>query len=374
LRGAGPIAAIMSASLFAVLPQVVANSVSGMVTPLYNALMALAFWLATRERPVALGLTFGALLLCRPDGLAAVGFAGLLALLSSPRKAVGAGLIGAAVFSPWAIFAGLTFGSVIPSSVTAKAASHEEYQRWLSLNNFSTYFGNGLMLILSALALVGAVWIISKGSRTLKLWLGWWLAYAMAFILSNAFTHYPWYFVPLLPLYFVAIAIAVEQGVLLIERLVTARWPIRRWSGLQGGLLVLCALVLMQRVVAQKKYQQRITKGREALYASTARDLAAKDPRCTLAATEIGALGYFYPGKILDLVGLVSPEVIGKPQAEATIRSDARWLVTYDTHFQATPEFAATFEKISTTAVKADRNLDVYERKGAVACNGSTRR
>ena len=133
-------------------------------------------------------------------------------------------------------------------------------------------------------------------------------------------------------------------------------------------------LVLMQRVVAQRNYQQQIASGREALYHLTARELAAQDPRCTLAATEIGTIGYTYPGRILDLVGLVSPEVIGKSQAQATVQSDARWLVTYDTHFEPSPEFSRAFEKLSATHVKADRNLLVYGRMGAGPCTGPIRK
>jgi hypothetical protein len=372
-RGVGPTAAVLSAILFIFWPQTVANSVSGMETPLYNALILLAFWWATRERPIALGLTLAALLLCRPDGAAAAGIAGMLALSVNWKKGLASGAIGLGLFAPWVVFAWRTFGTPIPNSLAAKAASHQGYDRWLSLQNFADYFGSGPHALLSALAVAGAGWVFLRGTRTLRVWLVWWVVYAAAFILNNAFTHYRWYFVPLLPFYFVAVAVAVDRGFVWIDGLLQQRSP-RSWVGIQGVLFVVCALVLMQRVMAQKEYQRQISSGREALYQVTAKELAARDPRCTVAATEIGAIGYSYPGRILDLVGLVSPEAIGKPQAQVTVQSDARWLVTYDTHFEPSPEFSSVFQKLSATRVTADRNLIVYERTGGGPCTGPIRK
>jgi hypothetical protein len=121
-----------------------------------------------------------------------------------------------------------------------------------------------------------------------------------------------------------------------------------------------------------RNYLDSTASGRETLYASVATELAAIDPHCTVAATEIGTIGYYYPGRLLDLVGLVSPEVLGRPLDSVLAESDARWVVSYDTHFDrrvATSEaFATIFERRRSIRVGDARRLEVYERRTPFVC------
>jgi hypothetical protein len=130
--------------------------------------------------------------------------------------------------------------------------------------------------------------------------------------------------------------------------------------------------VLLGRIPALGRYLEANAAGREQLYASVAAELADVDPRCTVAATEIGTIGYHYPGRILDLVGLVNPEVVGRPVDAVLAESDARWLVTYDTHFDrhvAEGEtFTRLYERRRTIPVAESRALELYERRGSGAC------
>ncbi len=108
----------------------------------------------------------------------------------------------------------------------------------------------------------------------------------------------------------------------------------RRWISTDGNFLLQSPLVrtaaaivlsvaLLSRMTPLKTDLLSAAEGREKLYASVAAELAGVDARCTVAATEIGAIGYHYPGRVLDLVGLVSPEVIGRP-VERRARRPAR--------------------------------------------------
>ncbi len=103
-----------------------------------------------------------------------------------------------------------------------------------------------------------------------------------------------------------------------------------------------------------------------------ATELAAIDPDCVVAATEIGTIGYHYPGRVLDLVGLVSPEVLGRPADAVLAESHARWIVTYDTHLDrsiaASERFSSVFERRVSRRVGEGRNLEIYERRNVLAC------
>jgi hypothetical protein len=86
---------------------------------------------------------------------------------------------------------------------------------------------------------------------------------------------------------------------------------------------------------------------------------------CSGAATEIGALGYCYPGRILDLVGLVSPEVTKQPLEAAA--HTACWLVSCDTHLP--PElmtgspFISNHSALFRRRVGQDTELLVFRRR-----------
>jgi hypothetical protein len=185
----------------------------------------------------------------------------------------------------------------------------------------------------------------------------------------NAFTHFPWYFVPLLPVYTGLAARPLELVADRIESFaVVGRKPAARTA-----VAALLGITLLSRMTTLGVYLDSNATGRERLYASVANELARVDPACTVAATEIGTIGYHYPGRVLDLVGLVSPEVVGRSVDDVLSESRARWLVTYDTHFDRAiasgQDFSAQYERRSTFPVTAGRSLEVYERRDRSRCS-----
>jgi hypothetical protein len=283
----------------------------------------------------------------------------------------------ALICAPWAIFAFSRFGSVVPSSVSAKAAAVDPW--FLSFENLAAYFLQGIYLPVTLLALAGFV-VIAAGlkacaagnalaaTRFWVLWSVWAWGYVAGMTAANAFTHFPWYFAPLLPIYTAAAALAIEAGVARAGRMPA----FLRQAPAHGVLAALLGVALLTRMPPLKSYLEATAAGREDLYASVATQLASVDARCTVAATEIGTIGYHYPGRILDLVGLVSPEVVGRPLDAVLAESRARWLVTYDTHFDravATSEpFASQFERRSVVRISDARALEVYERRDRSEC------
>jgi hypothetical protein len=264
------------------------------------------------------------------------------------------------------VYAFARFGSVIPASVVAKSSAHDPWT--LSFQNLYAYFSSGPYVWITLLALLGFIAIIKSGDAFWRMWALWAWCYTAAMAAANGFTHFPWYFVPLLPIYTAAAALAVEgiaSRAQRVRRIADA--PLAR-AAIAAALMV----VLLGRMPALKRYLDSTASGRETLYASVAAQLAAIDPHCTIAATEIGTIGYYYPGRVLDLVGLVSPEVLGRPVGAVLAESRARWLVSYDTHFDrsvaASDGFSSTYARRSSMPVGPARSLEVYERRHAGVC------
>ena len=90
------------------------------------------------------------------------------------------------------------FGSVVPASVIAKAAAADPWT--LSFQSLYAYFLQGLYLPLTLLAVVGSL-TNTGASPFWRLFAIWAWSYIAAMTARNAFTHFPWYFVPLLPVY-----------------------------------------------------------------------------------------------------------------------------------------------------------------------------
>ena len=364
LRRAGlRAAATLAGLLLAFWPNYVAYVVSGMETPLYVALLMLGLVGTTTARPARAGIWTGLAGLCRPD-------AALLAIVIGPwearrarRDAIRYLAIAAAVVAPWVVFATLYFGSPIPNSIVAKASATSP--RGIGLAVFAAYFVQGRYLILSAVAAAGAAHLWRRAAA-LRVWQIWWLVYAAAFIATGAFSEFPWYFVPLLPLYLASIAVAVDAAV--EWTCARAHWAARVRGPAWAAILILAAAIGTWRLTRHASTLADWSGGREVLYEATARDLAreAGGAPCVLAATEIGALGYYYPGPVLDLAGLVSAEAVGQDPGTVLRASRARWLVSYDTHFDrataGAPWFQEGFRLVRRVEVGPARALEVYER------------
>jgi hypothetical protein len=358
---AGTFAAIAASATIAAWPGYVMYAVSGMETSLYVLTIVAFVTSLGRGRAGSAAVAAGLATLCRPDGALLIALGATWTWVAvSPGAALRFGAVAFVLCAPWAVYALLQFGSVIPASVTAKAAAGEPW--FASLRSLRAYFFEGPYVLLTPLAIAGL-----KNLRVFRLWALWGVAYLAAMTAANAFTHFPWYFVPLLPIYTASAASAAEAA---LSRL--GRTPMLESATRRAAVSVLLAAALLSRMPSLKTHLDDAAAGRERLYASVAVGLAAVDARCTVAATEIGTIGYHYPGRVLDLVGLVSPEAVGRPMETVLAESRARWLVTYDTHFDrhvaAGERFSALFERRSAVRVGNARTLEVYERRDPTAC------
>jgi hypothetical protein len=364
---AGSAAAIVAAATIAAWPAYVIYAVSGMETSLYVLTVVAVVTALSRERTVTAGAaaSFGAL--CRPDGalLVLLGF-GWTLVTRSRTAAVRFAAVATLILGPWIAYAFWRFGSVVPTSVIAKAAAADPWV--LSVQSLYGYFCQGLYLPLTLLAVVGS-FSNTSSSPFWRLSAIWAWSYLAAMTATNAFTHFPWYFVPLLPIYTASAARALEHVAARFDPLAT----FMRLAAARTTLAAFLGIALLSRMPHLETYLNTTAAGREDLYASVATELARVDAGCTIAATEIGSIGYHYPGRVLDLVGLVSPEVLGRSVDDVLAESRARWLVTYDTHFDRAvvngKPFSTMFERRSAFPVTVTRTLEVYERRDRAGCS-----
>jgi hypothetical protein len=354
-----PLAAQVGVIALALAPSVVLYSVSGMETSLYVALLLLAFWAVDRAWWKTAAVAAGAAWFCRPDGVLVVAAVCGAAWLSLPwRRAVAVTLIAGGVMVPWVTFAFVYFGSPIPGSIVAKADMAKDALAGFRV--FKNFFLTWPAIVPSLLAALGVVLLWTSQSRVARTWVAWGAVYTIVFSVSRAFDGYMWYFTPLMPLYFAAVAVSLDAGVRLV-----------------GARKVAVSMVTVAAVAAVLAYQLRgavvhtlqSQATREQRYKVIAARLVAERSDCPLAAQEIGALGYYYPGRILDLAGIVSPEAVGRPRGEVLRESTACWLVNYDENLEALDPaifkndwFSATFTVIDELRVTPTRKLIVYRR------------
>ena len=229
----------------------------------------------------------------------------------------------------WSLFALLTFGSPFPHSVQAKLVAYhlaplsslvrliQHYATpFLQHNYLGSTLGIGIgILLFPFLYAIGALRAWRSNRRVLAFILYPWL-YFISFALPNPLI-FRWYLAPPLPAYFLFILIGADQ---LLRSWFTrkerspAAW--RRWS---PALL----LVLLPLASTLTGWQLHPDHGPdrpapnmawfklELLYQQAAAEFGPQMNTDTLlAAGDVGALGYFTPARILDTVGLNSPQTL----------------------------------------------------------------
>ncbi len=298
-------------------------SVSGMETLLFGLCILLVLWrtgLARGRAWAGIGLLIGASAWVRPDGITLLGPAVLTLLLSEPgRRERGKSLawlaLGTALFFvPYLVFNLLVQGSLWPNTFYAKQAEYAA-QRQLSLlirfwNEIRLpLIGSGLFLLPGFLAFsVQAVRERRWAALAAVIWL---LGYGLLYALRLPVTYqYGRYFMPAMPVYFVTGLAGTFQ---LIPRLRVGAgwfpgrisWLIARVAILSGGLVWLAFYG-----IGAGRYAQDVAIIQTEMVATAKWVAANTEPGALIAVHDIGAMGYFGQHRLLDLAGLVSPQVI----------------------------------------------------------------
>jgi len=333
-------AGLAAALVWCIAPYSVTFAIGGLETSLYVFLLtAMAAAYLWKKRTLT-ALCAALALLTRPDAILLVGPLVLDRLWCASRTPSGGRSGGGgeklewgetlAFLLPclaWGAFATAYFGSPIPHSVTAKLAVYRldaNAALIRLIQHYATPFmeydaigvaGIGLGLILYPfLYLVGArrAW---RSQPRLLAWLVYPWLYFVVFALPNPLL-FRWYLTPPLPVYFLLILLGAEQVLRWLFSL-RARLPLAAWRR-YAPLVLLVALPLASSLNAWTLHPDHGPDRPapamawfklELLYHQAADYLA---PRLTsssrLAAGDVGVLSFYTPARILDTVGLNSPE------------------------------------------------------------------
>ena len=363
------------------------SAVSGMETVLFTAL---SLWLMIQINlpkfktqnqgdDLATGIWCGVLVLTRPEGLLLVGLVLLaqIGLRGWTRRATWASIvwtvIGIAVpMVPWIAFNWLTSGTPFPNTFYAK---QREYAELLAASSFPVRFvqvfaqpfiGAQFLLLLGLLAvdsfpqrfrqmfeppfivplvllrplvlllrvLLAAVWSLVRRIRQPETWpklvpLVWAIAHLATYALRLPVVYqHGRYEIPVIP---VLIVLGMGGTAMLLRLSDTRMWArvLSRAAALSIAITLLAFVAIGARAYAT---DVSIIEGE---MVSVARWLDAHAaPGDLIAAHDIGAIGYFTRRPLLDLAGLVSPEVIPILRDEARLgalmrQRDAVYFVTF---------------------------------------------
>ena len=223
----------------------------------------------------------------------------------------------AIIFLGWAIFAWITFGDIIPLSAKAKVTvlnAGDGYPFaigaviwWLVYSEQTGWYYFYLPItMVGFFTLLTQWWQEEIGYRLILAWTV--LYFIAASFLAGSFT---WYYGPLMP----GLSILVVRGVEFSARIAAKRLTSSNAVRFQQLVFMIVIAMIVLQVFSWNRgwvyHEGRIVDHRYATYraASNWLNLHA-EKEATLATSEIGILGYYTSLKIVDLWGLVTPELL----------------------------------------------------------------
>lgn len=335
---------------------------SGMETALFALVVMVVLNELLQENPgwARIGWWVGIAVWTRPDGITLLGPAMMVLLMMNEigwRKrlaACGKLSVGVVVLVGLYLVFNLSLaGDWLPNTFFAKQAEYAIYREFPLIRRVAAQ----MMLPLigaGALLLPGLLFIFNQAVRQRRwavlagiLWLG---GYLLMYALRLPVTYqHGRYIIPAMPVYFIWALAGLSVWV---QPQAPRAWK-RALS--QGWIIALGAALLVFWGIGAKAYGQDVAVI-ESEMVDTARWVSQNtDPQALVAAHDIGALGYFGERHLLDLAGLVSPEVIPFIRDEARLKSflderQAEYLVTFPnwypelvTHGRALFSTQATF-------------------------------
>ncbi len=270
------------------------------------------------------GLLGGLLFLTRGEGILFFGLVALAgwwshsrrkpenpaSLFSSPPVAMALGFL--IPLGLWSAYATLTFGNIFPNTLAAKIAQVESglwpaFQTrlvadWIPHWALGPSLGSPLLNIFYVLVAAGLVRAATRCPRLL-VFPAWALVYISGYMLLGV-PGYPWYRLPIEFVLLVCVALGLEA----LTELAGARHEVawRRRVAWVPGLAIVAAISLTSiDAIRHPPVHEKDRAYRELAhwFAENGR------PGERVAYHEIGYLGYYTDLGIVDLVGLVTPEI-----------------------------------------------------------------
>jgi hypothetical protein len=284
------------------------------------AVASWAAWALLRSgRPLVAGALVAAAMIVRLDAGLAAAAIGLTAWVREkrfPTRFAAAGLLPVAL---WLTGLYSRFGHIVPNTLAAKRAGLEvdgpgyTAQEWAWLGRTLPMGGAIVLLILGAAGMAMALRRAARETSVLAALALWIILHELTYrVIGVPFA--PWYHEALL----LAIIAAAAWGAAVIAAAGTGRLfgvGVRAPSG-----VVLAALLLAPVLVPSVRYTARhwhhAPDPRYGVYRKIGEYLRRQTtPGTSVAAVEIGVLGFFGDRPILDLMGLITPEALAARHA-----------------------------------------------------------
>lgn len=299
-------------------------ALSGMETILHGLIVTVVLVLLMTNTPryLTLGLLTGLATWVRPDGLTLIGPVCMVILFmekdaQSQLKAMGRYLIGfGSLFIPYLLFNLYIGGTPMPNTFYAKQA---EYAAWQAKPLLSR-LGQMLLQLLAGPGIAifpGIVmWVFFAIKE--KLWgslsvILWCMGYFLLYVLRLPVYQHGRYIMPAMPIFFLFGLLALfnfNQG----KTFGRYHWLVQTFWNASTVMLLLGFVV-----VGANAYAQDVAII-ESEMVVTAKWVSENLPQDSLLAVhDIGALGYFDDHELIDLAGLISPEVIPFMKDESKI-------------------------------------------------------
>ena len=288
---------------------------SGMETLLHALLvtLVLGMLMSGTRRFMTLGLLVGLSVWVRPDGVTLLGpiIVYALAGTGSGKKRIqdaGLMLIGfASLFVPFLLFNLVLAGTPMPNTFYAKEAEYVAWQARPFLSRFGQlslqfFVGPSLALLPGAIA-----WfIISLQRRNWGTLVGmvWFAGYLFLYVERLPVYQHGRYIMPAMPIYFLWGLIAISE---FIKSKTLGRY---HWVAAVSWALFVGFLCFSFWLIGGYTYAQDVALIESEMVTSAKWVAENVPPEEVIAAHDIGALGYYDSHDLIDLAGLVSPEVI----------------------------------------------------------------
>ena len=300
---------------------------SGMETLLFAALILAVFYLFLNKNNRygyrLAGLMIGVGVWVRPDALTLLGPLVFIIFFQKPNwsfrlKEIGSSLAAAALpLAAYLTFNFMLSGQIWPNTFYAKQTEYASMREVSVLIRYGKIITLPLVGV-GILLLPGFLYKSYRSIRTCNVyWLAailWWLGYSLVYALRLPVTYqHGRYLIPAMPVFFVIGLVGSMEGLGFGKNTGSIRRVIRSvWAG--ATAIVLAAFLVMGGT----------SYGRDVAIINTEMVAAAKWLNTHTAADDliavhdIGAVGYFTQRRIIDLAGLVTPEVV------PFIRDDAK--------------------------------------------------
>lgn len=245
------------------------------------------------------------------------------------------GAITLALTLPWLVFAYLSYGSPVPNSAMAKSGWEDHLFEFLKylwpkvLQHLIPGFP-WLSTLIVLLALVGLMQVISSKKSCHRLWVipAWMVIYTIAYTIMQIGYPFHWFYFPLICAVVFLGSFAVDSLLLFMEAQIKQRLFVL--IGLRAGATLVLVLIVALQVRAIVLTSLTLSTnewsgGRDRIYKTVALWLHEHtSPTATIAAAEVGTIAYYSDRKIIDLLGLVTPQV-----ADHIKRGDYGWAIEF---------------------------------------------